>query len=202
MRAVVDVVERARASNGGVVTRWERQDVAWRDRPDDLSLFSRGHGAGEPVRLSGRLAQAGVTEGLQIVDAQARVAAGAGAPRSPTCSRCKHTMRDLDLVTVCEEAGCPNIFECWADGTATFMINGERVHPGVRLLPRRHAPPAPARPGRAASASPRRSRGWACAHAVVTTVARDDLADGGATRLRGDDRRDPPRARRASRSRC
>ena len=38
----------------------------------------------------------------------------------------KRTMRDLDLVTVCEEAGCPNIFECWADGTATFMINGER----------------------------------------------------------------------------
>ena len=35
-------------------------------------------------------------------------------------------MRDLDLVTVCEEAGCPNLSECWSDGTATFMINGER----------------------------------------------------------------------------
>jgi lipoic acid synthetase len=33
---------------------------------------------------------------------------------------------DLRLVTVCEEAGCPNIFECWAEGTATFMVNGER----------------------------------------------------------------------------
>src|SRR6185295_14467803 len=40
--------------------------------------------------------------------------------------RLKNTMRDLDLVTVCEEAGCPNIFECWSAGTATFMINGER----------------------------------------------------------------------------
>ena len=36
------------------------------------------------------------------------------------------TVHDLGLVTVCEEAGCPNIYECWADGTATFMINGER----------------------------------------------------------------------------
>ena len=36
------------------------------------------------------------------------------------------TIHDLGLVTVCEEAGCPNIYECWADGTATFMINGER----------------------------------------------------------------------------
>ena len=38
----------------------------------------------------------------------------------------RHGLRDLDLVTVCEEAGCPNIYECWADGTATFMINGSR----------------------------------------------------------------------------
>ena len=38
----------------------------------------------------------------------------------------QRTMRQLDLVTVCEEAGCPNIYECWADGTATFMINGDR----------------------------------------------------------------------------
>ena len=35
-------------------------------------------------------------------------------------------MRTLKLVTVCEEAGCPNIYECWSDGTATFMINGEQ----------------------------------------------------------------------------
>ena len=38
----------------------------------------------------------------------------------------RRTLRDLDLVTVCEEAGCPNLSECWAEGTATFMINGER----------------------------------------------------------------------------
>ncbi len=38
----------------------------------------------------------------------------------------KKTIRDLDLVTVCEDAGCPNLSECWSDGTATFMVLGER----------------------------------------------------------------------------
>ena len=55
----------------------------------------------------------------------------------------KHTMRDLGLVTVCEEAGCPNIFECWAAGTATFMINGERCTRacGFCLVDTRHPLP-------------------------------------------------------------
>ena len=58
--------------------------------------------------------------------------------------RLKRTMRDLDLVTVCEEAGCPNLSECWADGTATFMINGERCTRacGFCLVDTRH----PSRP--------------------------------------------------------
>ena len=61
----------------------------------------------------------------------------------PEMVRLRSTMRELDLVTVCEEAGCPNIFECWADGTATFMINGERCTRALWFLPHRH-PPAPA----------------------------------------------------------
>ena len=44
----------------------------------------------------------------------------------PRCSSLKQTVRDLGLVTVCEEAGCPNLSDCWADGTATFMVLGER----------------------------------------------------------------------------
>jgi lipoic acid synthetase len=80
---------------------------------------------------------------------------------------------------VCEEAGCPNLSECWADGTATFMINGERCTRacGFCLVDTRlpllldhdepeHVADAVARMG--------------LAHAVVTAVARDDLADGGA----------------------
>jgi len=86
---------------------------------------------------------------------------------------------DLRLVTVCEEAGCPNIFECWADGTATFMVNGERCTRacGFCLIDTRK-PFAldPTEPERVAEAVVRLK----LSHAVITCVARDDLADGGA----------------------
>ncbi len=91
----------------------------------------------------------------------------------------RRTMRDLELATVCEEAGCPNIFECWADGTATFMINGERCTRacGFCLVDtRRPLPLDPHEPERVAHAVQR----LGLAHAVVTAVARDDLPDGGA----------------------
>ncbi len=90
-------------------------------------------------------------------------------------------MRDLGLVTVCEEAGCPNIYECWGqDGTATFMINGERCTRacGFCLVDTRHPEPLdPGEPERVAEAVERMGLGFA----VVTAVARDDLADGGAS---------------------
>jgi len=88
-------------------------------------------------------------------------------------------IRDLDLVTVCEEAGCPNIFECWSDGTATFMINGSRCTRacGFCQVDTRHPLPLDAtEPGRVAEAVAR----MGLAHAVITCVARDDLPDGGA----------------------
>ncbi|HEX3946451.1 MAG TPA: lipoyl synthase [Acidimicrobiales bacterium] len=92
------------------------------------------------------------------------------------------TIHDLGLVTVCEEAGCPNIYECWADGTATFMVNGSRCTRacGFCLVDTRHPLPLdPAEPARVAEAVVRMN----LAHAVVTCVARDDLADGGAGAL-------------------
>ena len=92
----------------------------------------------------------------------------------------RRAMRSLDLVTVCEEAGCPNIFECWADGTATFMINGERCTRacGFCLVDTRHPLPLDVdEPDRVAEAVDR----LGLAHAVVTAVARDDLPDGGAS---------------------
>ena len=86
---------------------------------------------------------------------------------------------DLRLVTVCEEAGCPNIFECWSAGTATFMVNGERCTRacGFCLIDTRK-PFAldPTEPDRVAEAVVRLK----LEHAVVTCVARDDLDDGGA----------------------
>jgi len=102
------------------------------------------------------------------------------ADMGPAYRSLRSTMRALDLVTVCEEAGCPNIYECWADGTATFMINGDRCTRacGFCLVDtRKPAPPDPAEPERVAEAV----RRMGLAHAVVTAVARDDLADGGAS---------------------
>jgi lipoyl synthase len=89
------------------------------------------------------------------------------------------TVHDLGLATVCEEAGCPNIYECWSEGTATFMINGERCTRacGFCQVDTRHPLPLSAdEPDRVARAVARMGLG----HAVVTCVARDDLADGGA----------------------
>ncbi len=90
----------------------------------------------------------------------------------------KRDLRSLDLITVCEEAGCPNIYECWSDGTATFMINGSRCTRacGFCQVDTRHPLPLdPGEPHRVAEAVER----MGLAHAVITCVARDDLPDGG-----------------------
>jgi lipoyl synthase len=127
-----------------------------------------------------RLRQAGVTpeEGLDIGQRKPdwlRVPVRIGKGYRQLGS----TVHDLGLVTVCEEAGCPNIYECWADGTATFMINGERCTRacGFCQVDTRHPLPlSPDEPERVAQAVERMRLG----HAVVTCVARDDLPDGGA----------------------
>jgi lipoyl synthase len=101
------------------------------------------------------------------------------AEMGPEYRSIRSVMRSLELVTVCEEAGCPNIFECWAEGTATFMINGERCTRacGFCLVDtRKPLSPDPAEPQRVAEAVSR----MGLTHAVVTAVARDDLTDGGA----------------------
>ena len=149
-------------------------------RPPDTSVPAPVPVAlsGTAVRLGRRLAQAGVADGLAIAT---RKPAWLRAPVKigPDVLRLRQTMRDLSLVTVCEEAGCPNISECWADGTATFMINGERCTRacGFCLVDTRHpAPLAADEPERVAEAVAR----MGLRHAVVTAVARDDLPDGGA----------------------
>jgi lipoic acid synthetase len=152
--------------------------VAFRQRPDDLSPFSRGEGPGEPVRLRGRLEAAGVSDGLAISTRKPdwlRAKANMGSD----FVRLKRTMRELDLVTVCEDAGCPNIFECWADGTATFMILGDRCTRACGFCLVDTSKPLaadPDEPERVAEAVAR----LRLSHAVVTMVARDDLSDGGA----------------------
>ncbi|HEX2193213.1 MAG TPA: lipoyl synthase [Acidimicrobiales bacterium] len=180
--AMGDVVEAvvARASGlwgGGVV---ERQDVVGPARAAELDVDRDGTGAAVPVRLRGRLARAGVDPdgGLAVGERKPswlRVKADLG----PRYREVRRTMRSLELHTVCEEAGCPNIFECWGDGTATFMINGARCTRscGFCLVDTRH-PEALDRdePEHVAEAV----AAMGLAHAVVTAVARDDLPDGGA----------------------
>ncbi len=210
MEHVAGIVARhATAAWGG--GRLERQDVAWRHRPDDLSAFSRGEGPGaavrsaadhgvaaepgfavasvpvpvpvaaaaaEPVRLLGRLAQAGVSDGLAIATRKPEWLRPK-VQHGPEVLQLKRTVRDLGLVTVCEEAGCPNLSDCWADGTATFMILGERCTRacGFCLVDtRKPLAPDDDEPRRVAEAVDQ----MGLAHAVVTMVARDDLPDGGA----------------------
>lgn len=176
MERFVDVVARhgARVWGGGVA---ERQDVAWKRTPEDLSAFSRGEGPGQPVRLLGRLARAGVEETLSLSERKPdwlRPQVHHGAEVLAV----RKTLRELDLVTVCEEAGCPNLSECWNDGTATFMVLGERCTRacGFCLVDTRK-PMAPDRdePARVAEAVRRMGLGYA----VLTMVARDDLEDDG-----------------------
>jgi lipoic acid synthetase len=163
MTDVVDLVARHAGARWGEV---ERQDA---------TLFQP---AETPVKLAGRLAQAGVVGGLEVSE---RKPEWLRAPLRLEVEqrRLQRTMRELKLVTVCEEAGCPNLSECWSDGTATFMINGERCTRacGFCLVDTRHPEPIDVDEAeRVAEAVAR----MGLTHAVVTAVARDDLPDGGA----------------------
>ena len=181
MREVVDAVA-ARAADRWGAAGVDRADVAWRHRPEDLSPFSRGLGPGElpgrAVRLRSRMDEAGLGGGLDIAERKPswmRVPLRTG----PEFRRLRSVVHSRDLVTVCEEAGCPNIYECWNEGTATFMINGERCTRacGFCLVDtRRPEPPDPAEPERVADAV----EAMGLDYAVITAVARDDLPDGGA----------------------
>ena len=89
-------------------------------------------------------------------------------------------MRDLRLHTVCEEARCPNIGECWSHGTATFMILGDVCTRACGYCAVAHGRPAAldlAEPTRVADAVAKLE----LAHVVITSVDRDDVADGGAS---------------------
>lgn len=224
MRTVVDAIVAAAApvwGDGEV----ERQDVAWRHRPEDLSAFSRGEGPGAPVRtvadhgapmvnangtaaagtngaahgadaaaavteapeaptsiagrprLAARMADAGIERGL---DANARkpIWLRPKVHHGPEVLALRQKIRHHQLVTVCEEAGCPNLSECWSDGTATFMVLGERCTRacGFCLVDtRKPMAPQPDEPRRVAEAV----ADMGITHAVLTMVSRDDLPDGG-----------------------
>lgn len=148
MREVADVVARLATQRWGVT---DRTDVAWEYEPDvqGMQIAER-----KPEWLRPR-----VSHGAEVLATQ-------------------KTLRDLHLVTVCEEAGCPNLSECWRDGTATFMVLGERCTRacGFCLVDtRKPEVPDVNEPQRVAEAVKR----MRLEHAVLTMVARDDLMDGG-----------------------
>lgn len=101
------------------------------------------------------------------------------APGGPNYVRLKGLMREWNLHSVCEEARCPNIGECWEDATATFMILGDVCTRSCGYCAIDHGRPIwedreePERIGRAVAA-------LGLDYAVITSVNRDDLADGGA----------------------
>jgi lipoic acid synthetase len=104
-------------------------------------------------------------------------------PTSDTFAQTRSLLDELKLHTVCESAKCPNHWECWDKGTATFMIAGDRCTRACGFCAVSTAKPLPLEtdePLRVAEAT-RRMR---LKHVVITAVARDDLADGGAEHFR------------------
>ena len=100
-------------------------------------------------------------------------------PTGPGYERIRHLIKDQHLATVCQEAMCPNQFECFAQGTATFMILGEQCSRNCRFCAVGHGtpgPPDPEEPERVAEAV----RTMGLRYSVITSVTRDDLDDGGA----------------------
>jgi lipoic acid synthetase len=104
-------------------------------------------------------------------------------PTSDSFGRTRSLLDELKLHTVCESAKCPNHWECWSKGTATFMIAGDRCTRACGFCAVSTAKPFALEldePARVAEATAR----MRLRHVVITAVARDDLADGGAEHFR------------------
>ncbi|MDL2286784.1 lipoyl synthase [Desulfococcaceae bacterium OttesenSCG-928-F15] len=101
-------------------------------------------------------------------------------PKGPVYGKVQGLLRHADLHTVCEEARCPNQFECFGRGTATFLILGTLCTRNCKfcnISGGKALPPDPEEPRRVAEAASR----MGLSYAVVTSVTRDDLEDGGAS---------------------
>ncbi len=105
------------------------------------------------------------------------------APGGPSYAHLKQVLRDRGLYTVCEEAHCPNVGECWGGGTATFMVLGEICTRGCRFCAVTSGDPAgkvdKQEPDNVASAAAEMGLDYL----VLTMVDRDDLPDGGAAHV-------------------
>jgi len=102
------------------------------------------------------------------------------APNSPVYFETRAVMREHKLSTVCEEAGCPNISECWAQKHATMMIMGDTCTRACAFCNVKTGLPAPLDPAEPAHVAAAVAK-LGLSHVVVTSVDRDDLPDGGAS---------------------
>ena len=104
------------------------------------------------------------------------------APAGENYTKVKQSLRSLNLHTVCEEARCPNISECWGTGTATIMIMGDICTRGCRFCAVNSGKPVlldAGEPERVAKAI----KEWKLRYVVITSVCRDDIEDGGAEHI-------------------
>lgn len=105
-----------------------------------------------------------------------------GSPLARGARELRVLLREHRLTTVCEEARCPNLGDCFSRGTATFMLSGDRCTRRCgycSVATARPLPPDPGEPEQVAQAAAR----MGLRHVVLTAVARDDLADGGAAHI-------------------
>jgi lipoyl synthase len=105
-----------------------------------------------------------------------------GSPLSPAARPLRVLLREERLVTVCEEARCPNLAECFSRGTATFMLLGDRCTRRCGYCAVATGRPLPADPGEPARVADAAAR-LRLRYVVLTAVARDDLRDGGASQF-------------------
>jgi lipoic acid synthetase len=105
------------------------------------------------------------------------------APGGETYTHLKETFRTLDLHTVCEEARCPNVGECWTEGTATVMLLGDTCTRGCRFCAVTTGNPRGAVDGREPEHVARALAKLGLQYVVITMVDRDDLLDGGASHV-------------------
>ncbi len=105
------------------------------------------------------------------------------APGGESYTHLKETFRKLDLHTVCEEARCPNVGECWSEGTATIMLLGDTCTRGCRFCAVTTGNPRGAVDGREPEHTARALSKLGLQYVVMTMVDRDDLLDGGASHV-------------------
>lgn len=166
------------------------QEFGYEDHEMQLAAFARGQGRPRPFAVDELVAAGTFSPEARTVEPVLIGGRLPGEPERPEWMRVKanmgaeyvelkNLMRGLELNTVCEEAGCPNIYECWGQGTATVMILGDLCTRACSFCDVKTGKPQgldlmePYRVAEAVAA-------MGLQYAVITSVDRDDLDDGGA----------------------